>query len=229
MMSTVNPRHVASRAINEIMVTPKMTVVSAKSDRYVIKGLFARAWINVNIVDLTPKARRTRSALLAAARAELGHRGVAGLNVMSVCEKAGVGRTSFYNYFDDTDALVSTVAHETAIDIRERFASLHADVPRGFARLEACLRMILETAVDEPEAILLVASLTSSVPEIMELLQIEISAELTAFAPVPEEDQPVVVNYLAQTVLALAHQMALGNLAENSIDKHVEFMMRACS
>jgi AcrR family transcriptional regulator len=228
MMSTVNPRLVASRAINEIMVTPKMTVVSVKSDGYVIKGFFARLWTNVSIEDLTPKARRTRSALLVAARAELGHRGVAGLNVMAVCERAGVGRTSFYNYFEDTDALVSTVAHETAIEIKERFASLHSDVPRGFARLEACLSMILETAVDDPEAILLVASLASSVPEIMELLQIEISAELAAFAPVPEEDQPVLGNHLAQTVLALAHQMALGNLAKNSIDRHVEFMMRAC-
>lgn len=205
-----------------------MTVVSVKNDGYVIKGCFARLWTNVSIRDLTPKARRTRSALLAAARAELGHRGVAGLNVMAVCEQAGIGRTSFYNYFEDTDALVSTVAHETAIEIKERFASLHTEIPRGFARLEACLSMILETAVVDPEAILLVASLASSVPEIMELLQIEISAELAAFAPVPEEDQPVLGNHLAQTVLALAHQMALGNLSKNSIDKHVEFMMRAC-
>lgn len=182
----------------------------------------------MNMRDLTPKAKRTRSALLAAARAELGHRGVAGLNVMAVCERAGVGRTSFYNYFEDTNALMSTVAHETAIEIKERFASLHTEVPRGFVRLEACLSMILETAVVDPEATLLVASLAGSVPEIMELLHAEISAELAAFAPVPEEEQPVLASHLSQTVLALAHQMAMGNLAKNSVEKHVEFMMRVC-
>lgn len=184
--------------------------------------------MNASIEDLTPKARRTRSALLEAGSVELGAGGVAGVTVMAVCERAGVGRTSFYNYSENTDALVSTVAQETAKEIKERFDSLHSGVPRGRARLEACLSMILETAVDDPEAILLVASLASSVPEIMELLQIEISAELAAFVPVPEEDQPVLGSHLAQTVLALAHQMALGNLAKSSIDKHVEFMMRAC-
>ncbi len=184
--------------------------------------------MSADIEDLTPKARRTRSALLDAARTELAQRGIDGVTVMAVCERASVGRTSFYNYFEDADALVSTVAQETAIEIKDRFAILHSDVPRGFVRLEACLRMILETAADDPEAILLVTSLSNSVPEIIELLHTEISAELAAIASVPEEDRPALVSYLAQTVLGLAHQMALGNLTKNSIDRHIKFMMRAC-
>lgn len=184
--------------------------------------------MNPILEDLTPKARRTRLALLEAARAELGSRGVSGVTVMAVCERASVGRTSFYNYFEDTGALVSTVAQEAAKDIKERFDTLHPGVPRGRVRLEACLRMILETAIDDPEAILLVTSLVNSVPEIMELLRAEISVEIAAFARMPLDDQPVLVDHIAQTVLALARQMATGNLAKNSIDRHVEFMMRVC-
>ena len=227
-MRTVNPRRVASRAINEIIATPKMTVVSVKSDGYVSNGVLARPEMNANFEELTPKARRTRLALLAAARAELGNRGVAGVTVMAVCERAGVGRTSFYNYFEDTGALVSTVAQETAKDIKERFDGLHSGVPRGRVRLEACLRMILESAIDRPEVILLVTSLTNSNPEILELLHAEISAELAAFARVPDKDQPVLVDHLTSIVLALAHQLAMGKLAKNSIDRHVELMMRVC-
>lgn len=205
-----------------------MTVVSVKNDGYVNNRVLARPEMSTILEDLTPKARRTRLALLEAARAELGSRGVSGVTVMAVCERAGVGRTSFYNYFEDTAALVSTVAQEAAKDIKERFDTLHPGVPRGHGRLEACLRMILETAIDDPEAILLVTSLVNSVPEIMELLRAEISAELSVFTRMPDKDQPVLVDHLAQAILALAHQMATGNLAKNSIDRHVEFMMRVC-
>ena len=204
-----------------------MTVVSVKNDDYVNNKFFARPEMNANFEDLTPKARRTRSALLEAARAELGNRGVSGVTVMAVCERAGVGRTSFYNYFEDTGALVSTVAEEAAKDIKERFDALHSGVPRGRKRLEACLRMILDTAANDSEAILLVTSLANSVPKIMELLRAEISAELAACARDPAENQPVLVDHLTQTVLALAHQMAMGNLAKDNVERHVEFMMRA--
>lgn len=185
--------------------------------------------MNVDIEYMTPKARRTRAALLQAARAEIGNGGIAGLNVMAICERARVGRTSFYNYFRNTEALVSTVAEGIAIEIREKFASLHLEVPRGFDRLEACLTMILETAVDDPETMLLVASLSNSGPEIVELLHTEISAELAAFSQLSETDQSLLADYLAQTVLALAQQLAQGKLTRNGIERFVEFMMRACA
>lgn len=184
--------------------------------------------MTVNTADLTPKARRTRSALLDAARAELGHQGVAGLTVMAVCERAGVGRTSFYNYFEDTDALVTIVARETATGIKTRFDRLHVEMPRGRERLKTCLSMILNAAADEPEAILVLASLSSSQPEIIELLHTEISAELAAFTIGPEDDNLALAQYLGQTLLALARQVALGNIPGQEIDRHVEFMMRAC-
>ncbi|MCK0141267.1 TetR/AcrR family transcriptional regulator [Aliiroseovarius sp. F20344] len=184
--------------------------------------------MNMNTADLTPKARRTRLALLDAARAEIGRQGVAGMTVMAVCEKAGVGRTSFYNYFEDIDALVTIVARETATGIKTRFDRLHEEMPRGRDRLKACLSMILKAAADEPEAILLVISLSSSLPEIIDLLHKEISAELAAFAIGTEEDQLALEKYLAQTLLSLARQVVMGNIPMQEIDRHVEFMMRAC-
>ena len=180
------------------------------------------------IANLTPKAQRTRSALLDATQAELGNRGVAGVTVMAVCERAGVGRSSFYNYFEDAEALVSIVALDAAEDIKGRFDLIHEDVPRGRDRLKACLGMILKAAADEPQVILLTVSLSTSVPEIMELLHKEILAEISEFRVSSKEDQLVLVQYLAQTVLALSRQLALGNFPRHDIDRHVEFMMRAC-
>lgn len=185
--------------------------------------------MNTEVEDLTPKARRTRSTLLAAARIELGHRGVVGANVMAVCERAGIGRTSFYNYFEDADALVSVVARETMLELKERFDHLHQDLPRGRDRLKACLRMILELAVEDPETILLLESLSASVPEIIELLEAEIAEELSAFTNSREEDLTVLGQFLALTILAVARQLAKCRLPKHDIDQHVEFMMRVCS
>lgn len=180
------------------------------------------------MINLTPKARRTRSALLDAAKSELGNRGVAGVTVMGVCERAGVGRTSFYNYFGDAEELVSIVAQESARDIKERFDHLHADIPRGRNRLEACLRMILKVAKSEPEIIRLIVTLSSSTPEITNLLHEEILAEVSAFVAVTDEEKQVLVGYLAQTVLALARELAMGELLEKDIDRYVGYMMKAC-
>jgi AcrR family transcriptional regulator len=184
--------------------------------------------MSIEIENLTPKARRTRSTLLAAARTELGHRGVVGANVMAVCERAGIGRTSFYNYFEDAEALVSVVAQETMLDLKERFDHLHHDLPRGEDRLKACLRMILELAVEDPETILLLESLTASVPEIIELLETEIAEELSAFTTRREADLSVLGQFVALTVLAVARKVAKRRLPKHEIDQHIAFIMRAC-
>lgn len=63
--------------------------------------------------ELTPKAKHIHAALFCAARQMLGQKGKQGVTVMNVCEHAGVGRTSFYNYFQDVDDLITSIAEET--------------------------------------------------------------------------------------------------------------------
>lgn len=179
-------------------------------------------------IDLTPKGRRTRSALLAAAATVVGRDGLSGLSVMSVCQEAGVGRTSFYNYFDDIDALSEAVALAATQRIKDGFDRLHADQPRGLERLEACLSMILHLAVEDRETTLLITALAESTPDIGRLLETEIMAELAAVPQIPPGERESLTQLLSLAVMALARQLAKGLIAPALLGRHVVHLMKAC-
>lgn len=178
--------------------------------------------------DLTPKARRTRSSLLTAAQALIGTEGISGLTVMSVCSEARVGRTSFYNYFDDIESLARVVATEAANRIKERFDDLHAGLPRGLERLEACLGMILRLSVEDPRTMLLLTSLARAVPEVPELVEKEIVHELSHVAGISGADRAPLGRFLTIATLALARQLAKGALPGDSVEMQLRFLMNAC-
>jgi len=176
---------------------------------------------------LTPKARRTRLSLMEAGRKLAGLHGLEGVNVMAVCAEAGVGRTSFYNYFADVEGLIGAVATEASRKIKDSFDRLHADEPRGHRRLRACLKMILTLAVEDPETVLLLTSLAQASPEVASLLNSEIHAELHAEAEANIEDMQALSEFLAIATLALARQFAETKLAPESVDRHLAFLLRS--
>ncbi|MGB0958802.1 MAG: TetR/AcrR family transcriptional regulator [Halocynthiibacter sp.] len=175
--------------------------------------------------DLTPKARRTRVSLLEAGQRLIGLHGAAGVNVMSVCAEAGVGRTSFYNYFDDVEALTKAIAVTAARGIKNQFDQIHLDCPRGRERLFTCLEMILSLAVETPDTILLVTSLAQSDPEIGNLLRSEIQAELSAAGG--HDPSAPLADFITVTVLALARHFAEQKLPAQDIDAQLN-ILRNC-
>ena len=179
-----------------------------------------------DFADLTPKARRTRASLLDAGRRLYGLHGVAGVNVMSVCAEAGVGRTSFYNYFDDVEGLVGTLALDAAKDMKAKFDHLHSDQPRGRKRLRACLKMILTLAVEEPATALLVTSLAQSSPKVGDLLSTEIHAELSAESDLSIEDVQGLTEFLSIATFALTRELAEGNPTGVCVDRYMEILWR---
>ena len=179
-----------------------------------------------DLTDLTPKARRTRVSLLVAGRRLFGLHGRAGVYVMAVCAEAGVGRTSFYKYFEDVEELHEAVMLDVARDIKAKFDHLHSERPRGRARLKACLKMILSVAVEEPETALLLTSLAQTTSEIEGLIRSEISAELSAVSDPSIEDVVDLSGFLSITILALARQFSEGKLAEDSVDGHLRRLLR---
>jgi AcrR family transcriptional regulator len=176
---------------------------------------------------LTPKAHRTRASLLVAGRRLVGLHGKAGVNVMAVCAEAGVGRTSFYKYFEDVEGLLEAVVLEVAGDIKASFDHLHSEQPRGRTRLKACLKMILSVAVEEPETALLLTTLAQTTPEIEGLIRSEIKAELSAESDPSIEDVAGLSGFLSITILALARQFSEGKLAEDSVDQHLRRLLRS--
>ena len=180
--------------------------------------------------DLTPKARRTRALLLNAGQWLMGQHGIRGVNVMSVCAKANVGRTSFYTYFDDVDSLIKTLTLEAVTQIKTKFDRMHKDQPRGFERLQACLKMILTLAVEDPQTALLLTSLSDPSSEVEDLLYSEIHAELCAMSGHNDKhndiDVPRLATFLAITLLALVRRHAEGGLPADSMDGHLDLLLK---
>ncbi len=183
--------------------------------------------MNSKIDGLTPKARRTRSAILTSAGTLIGRDGVKGVSVLSVCSEAGIGRTSFYNYFRDVDALISAVALEAATGIKDRFDRLHTDQPRGRDRLKACFEMILTLATEDRETMLLLTSLAQMTPEIEQTLNAEIVAELSANAHTSPEETALLGQFLSISTIAFSRHLAEGKLHEDSVQQLLEFLMRS--
>lgn len=89
-----------------------------------------------------------RAALLRAGEAALLEAGLPGVSPRSVCEQAGLARSSFYDYFPSRDDLLVAIA----IDAIERWdaeiAEALADVAPGRARLTAFVDATMAMAGD---------------------------------------------------------------------------------
>ena len=178
--------------------------------------------------SLTPKAQKTRARLIAAARDIIGRDGVGGLNVMALCDAAHVGRTSFYNYFDDVSELVGEVALEAARTLKIQFDTLHDGSDRGLPRLKACLEMVLLFGVENPETALLLTSLSETNSEIRKMLQKEITEELNGAGFGADTGAGQISDYLTVALLALVREIALNGARGDHAQHFVEMMMAGC-
>lgn len=174
---------------------------------------------------LTAKARQTRQNILWAARDILGRKGMDAINVMEVCAEAGVGRTSFYNYFDDIDALVDAVAVDAAGAMKAQFDALHLGEPRGLPRLEKCLCMLLTAGSEDPGTMLLLTTLAAQEGSIRDLLRNEIVQELGRPDQQEDDATSIMAEFLTSVVLALSRDIASGRATSGSIPGFVSMMM----
>ena len=178
--------------------------------------------------DLTPKARRTRAALLTAARSIIAEDGLDALTVMRVCDQAQVGRTSFYNYFPDVAVLALHVAEATAQDIRHAFNATHEGTPRGAARLGACLGMLVEQAAANQQDMLLLTSLARQDGPVRNILSDEIAAELAAIRGLDAADRDALRMLIVNGIIATARDVAGSRMAVEVAERSVAAMIRAC-
>lgn len=188
--------------------------------------------ITPEISSLTAKAVRTRQAIINAARKLIGSEGVDGVTVMAVCGEAQVGRTSFYNYFEDTPALLGMLANDVNQELQSEFETVHAGLERGLGRLECCLSMLLNKASTDPELGLLITALARNNPGFTKLLEEQIQIELEAAVVDGElELSPIeldtVLNFLTVAVLALMHEIAEKQMLPADTDGYVGCLMQA--
>ncbi len=80
------------------------------------------------------RVRRTRSALSDALVALIVERGWDGFSVQDLCERADVGRSTFYTHFADKEEVLGAGLEALARDLRSRLADSGGARPLGFSR-----------------------------------------------------------------------------------------------
>lgn len=80
------------------------------------------------------RVRRTRRALQDALLALILERGWDGFSVQDLCERADVGRSTFYTHFADKEEVVTSGLEELGRDLRAQLAGSGAARPLGFSR-----------------------------------------------------------------------------------------------
>lgn len=89
-----------------------------------------------------------RAALLAAASAIISEQGVAAVNPRAVGERAGLARSSFYDYFPSKDDLLAALAIEAFERWAEELDAAVAAAPPGRARLHAYVEATIRMTAD---------------------------------------------------------------------------------
>jgi AcrR family transcriptional regulator len=94
---------------------------------------------------------RTRAALTAAGAELIAEKGVAGLRIQEITERADVALGSFYNHFKTKDELVEAVVADT-IEVRaEAIVARMASIEDPAEVVSFACRQVIRIAYDEPE------------------------------------------------------------------------------
>ena len=99
----------------------------------------------------SPRAERTRGALIAAGRRLFCERPVDAVTVDDIVQAAGVAKGSFYNHFVDREALVRVISAEIRAGVERAIDRANAEVEDPARRLARACCTYLRFALDEPE------------------------------------------------------------------------------
>ena len=97
------------------------------------------------------KGHRAREAIFEAAIRVAGAEGLAALNVSRIAEVAGIGRASFYNYFDSVDDVVAELMKRLQEELEEALTEVHGEFDRGAARFAACVGEVVKRLSEDAD------------------------------------------------------------------------------
>lgn len=100
----------------------------------------------------SPRAERTRSALIAAGFDLLVERPIDGIPIDELVAKAGVGKGSFFNHFKDKRDFESAVANAIRRDIETLIAQTNASLEDPMLRLIGGMRVSARFAMNHPKS-----------------------------------------------------------------------------
>lgn len=112
---------------------------------------------------LSPRAARTRGALIAAGFELLAEKPIDAIPIDEVVTRAGVAKGSFFNHFSDKAAFASAIAEEVRRELEDRITAANAGVADPLARIAGGMCEGAAFALAEPKrTIVLLRSNASS-------------------------------------------------------------------
>lgn len=101
--------------------------------------------------DISPRAARTRAALVKAGFELLAAKPVDAIPINEVVAKAGVGKGSFFNHFDDKQAFAAALAAEVRLELEERIAQFNIGEESPLKRIAGGMYVGASFAIEQPK------------------------------------------------------------------------------
>ena len=101
--------------------------------------------------DLSPRAARTRSALIDAGFDLLVDRPIDAIPIDDVVAKAGVAKGSFFNHFADKQDFANAIATEVRLELEALVAQANAGITNPVERIASGMRVGASFAISHPK------------------------------------------------------------------------------
>ena len=107
----------------------------------------------------SPRARRTRAALIAAGFELVAERPIDAIPIDDVVSKAGVAKGSFFNHFADKQDFANAIAKEVRLDVEALVRAHNAAILDPIERIAGGMKVAVDFALTQPSrAIVLLRS-----------------------------------------------------------------------
>ena len=101
--------------------------------------------------ELSPRAARTRAALISAGFDLLSVKPIDGIPIDEVVARAGVAKGSFFNHFTDKQAFAEAIAAEVRLQVEEQVTRANAGVIDPIERIATGMRVCAAFALSDPK------------------------------------------------------------------------------
>jgi len=101
--------------------------------------------------NLSPRAARTRAALIAAGFDLLAAKPIDAIPIDEVVARAGVAKGSFFNHFTDKQAFAEAIAAEVRLQLEEQVGRANAGVADPVERIAGGMRVGAAFALSDPK------------------------------------------------------------------------------
>lgn len=133
-----------------------------------------------NVRSPSPRATRTRAALIDAGLQILADRPIDAVAVDHIVDRAGVAKGSFFNHFEDKQAFAAAVADEIRADLEAKVMAANNGLSDPFARLARGMRIAAEFALDERRRTLVMLRSSDHLTGVRHPLNQGVSADIAA-------------------------------------------------